>query len=113
VTAVAAAYRPGVYVPRDERSDIEDIVLDYVHQAYRHRQPGQPEPSISATDVLDYLLQHGRCPATLRYAVRRRQQAWVRALLQTSVTGGRLDTSLGLSGRTGSEVRLYSPVVTR
>jgi len=100
--------RFGVHVPRDERDQLAAIVLDYIDQAYRFLPAGAREPSIGTTDVLDYLLQHGRCPNELRYATRGRQQGWVRALLRSLVAGGKLETSRG-EGRRGGETRLYSP----
>jgi hypothetical protein len=99
-----------IYVSPHDRRALEAVARAYVHDAYRYRQPGQPEPSISATDILDYLLQHTLCPLTLKHATRKRQQTWVRSLLTTAVRGGRLEASLGASTRRAGEVRLFAPI---
>jgi hypothetical protein len=87
-----------------------DLLVAHVNDCYAH--VSGKEPRLSATYLLDYVLQHGRCPWNVKYATRRRQQALVRSALTSAVNAGKLDTSLG-SSDSGGEVRLYEPKVTR
>jgi hypothetical protein len=99
---------------KNERLDLEDLLEDYIYDSYRAwmsapTEVRRREPNLTVTAMLDYVLQHGRCPDGLKFATRRKQQSVVRSVLTSSVRGGRLGTSFGL-GEHGRETRCYEPL---
>jgi hypothetical protein len=103
-------------MPKEERLELAVLLITHVNDTYRAVKSG-PEPTLTATYLLDYALQHGRCPESLKFATRRRQQSLVRSVLESARRNGSLGSSLGLDalparrrGRTlPREVRLYEP----
>jgi hypothetical protein len=95
-----------------DRDALEDLFLDYVWEAYRtwvRSGFAGREPSITVTKLLDYALQHGKCPNCLKHMSRRRQHSAAYSVVRRAFIGGRLDRSAGVGERGRTEVWCYEP----
>lgn len=90
---------------------LDEVILEYITDWYRSaRERSRPEPVASQFDIHEYLQQHafyGQLRPT--YTARQRSGLISQALARL-VRKGLLETSIA-SGRTGAEVRAYSPKV--
>lgn len=94
-----------------ENEQIAQAIIEHINSAYSMYKKGElgSEPTLTATYLLDYILQHRVCPFYKGLDLRKEQQNRIRGILTTLVNSGKISSSIGV-GENGQEARCYEPV---